>query len=71
MEKKNGFDLHSVLTAFGIGFPLFIALAPKDFRGELLEYIGKWVGFFIALAVGYLVWGIIKDKRRHKKEREQ
>jgi cytochrome b len=66
MEKdKKEFDWGAVLTAFGFGFPVYCALAPEWYRKDLLEYTGKWIGFFFLLAVCRLVWGIIKDKR-HK-----
>lgn len=65
MEKdKKEFDWGAVLAAFGCGFPIYCALAPKWFRKELLEYTGKWIFFFFLLAIGYFLWGIIKDKRR-------
>jgi hypothetical protein len=63
-NEKKEFDWGAVLTAFGFGFPIYVALAPKWFRKELVEYTGKWVAFFIAIGAVYLIWGRIKDKRK-------
>ena len=67
-DKKSGLDLYSILVAFGCGFPIYGSLAPKWFRKELFEYIGKWIAFFVALGVAYFVWGVIRDKLRSKKK---
>lgn len=73
-ENNNGFDIHSVLAIFGFGCPIFIMLAPKEFREDLLEYVGNWVLFVIILAVAWFIWtAVIKDKineRRRRKEQD-
>lgn len=66
MKEKREFNWGNILAIFGIGFPIYAIFAPKSIQKELLEYTGKLIGLLIALAVLYFVWGVIKDKQRHK-----
>lgn len=71
-ENNNGFDMHSVLAVFGFGCPIFIMLAPKEFRRDLLEYIGHWIVFWIVIAIVWFVWSIsVKDKIAEKRRRKE
>lgn len=74
-KEKDEFDFGAVLTAFGIGFPLYVSFAPKWFRKELVEYTGKWVVAIVVLGLIYVLCvKPIRKKilaRRRRKEQEE
>lgn len=68
MGNNKEVDGTTVGLVVGICFPIFLALAPKEIREELIDYAGKFIGVLFLIAVAWFVWGIIKDKRRHKRD---
>lgn len=69
MGKKNeDWDWTPAMIALGYGIPLFIMFAPKKYRRGLVDYAGKFVGVLFLVAIAWFAWGIIKDKRRHKRD---
>ena len=70
MEKKNEFDWNSVLTAFGLGIPIFLIFAPQDMQGDLVDYLGKFIFVGILIGAGAIFISSKKKKKRIQEEKE-
>lgn len=74
-KDKGSFAWNDVLAVLGFGYPIYIALAPKEIRRELMDYTGKFFGVIFLVGVAYFLYSVlIKDKidaKRRKKEEEE
>lgn len=76
-KDKGGFAWSDALIILGFGVPIFVALAPKDIRKELIDYTGKFFGIIFLAGVAYFLYLVlIKDKidakgRKNAEEEER
>lgn len=68
MENKNDFDWNSVLTAFGLGIPVFLMFAPRNIQGDLVDYFGKCVFAVVLIVAGV---NFIRNKKKKKRIQEE